>query len=656
MAVVPTIESVFLEVLQALDLDELQTKTKTKFKKHQMSLAKHQKMIVEVFNDICRELELDIQAKEDLVFSLKEAGAFHSEFENSVWTFGADQRQVLWYVLGYTWMPFLGRKIAFWQLAGTMDADMPGGEFWYLPRIQQKEGTSELRMPVANVLDWLFELSDVSMDRMSSCLGGGYDEKTKKDEESAYGIESNLYNWRDGALPRAVNIDSMFRDGCEIPFKGTFTVDERLSLADKLKAAVRFIERKGLTPDDLRGEIPMTTPGAIEAVLAGQPNEEVTKLFINLLKSRYAVPSMQTIRNRLHLARAVQHGYRKVMAIVCPGVKDTCTDFSQNKALQLLDIYKYIYNLTIQAHDEGATKQQEDSWFESHLIPWCKTEIFYSILPSSNLHSRETAQTLGTMLSKRFVAFQGGEELEDLFGWDKLSTAEIAKREILLLQKDVERIEESQRLKQKIRFGSPWRALQSFEDYHVIRSLLQDETLPLRTRNLVHDRLREVAVSPTQEVGVILGEIDDHLNNEKIRRVKNCCELVEGLIAEMESHSAVEIFKLELLRHKAKHSLVQNDFKSAEGFFRQALEASNDRNRGRQLGEIARDLFALSVATQSLIPNNHEKYYRHALFTGMFEGGNPFNFSIQEAAIVATNYFWEDLYKTYPGVMAHRRH
>ncbi len=655
MAVVPTIESVFLEVLQALDLDDLQTQKKKKFKKHQMSLAKHQRLIVEVFNDICRQLELDLQAKDDLVFSLNEAAAFHSELENSVWTFGADQRQVLWYVLGYSWMPFLGRKIAFWQMDERMDADMPGSEFWYLPRIHQKNGKSELRMPVANVLDWLFELSGLSMDRMSSCLGGGYDEETKKDEESAYGIESNLYNWLDGTLPRAVNIDSMFRNECEIPFNGTFKVDERLSLNDKLKAARRFIKRKDLTPDDLRGEIPMISPGAIEAVLAGETNEEVTTIFIDLLARRYAVPSMQNIRNRLHLARAVQHGYRKLLDIVCPGVKDTCTDFSQNKVLQLLNIYKYIYNMTIKAHGEGATQEEEDSWFESHLIPWCKTGIFYSILPSSNLRSKETAQSVGTTLSERFMEFLGGEKLENLFGWNEQSTAEIAKREILRLKEEVECIDESKRLKQKIRYGSPWRTLQSFEDYHVIRSLLQDETLPMRTRKLVHDRLREVAVSPIQEVNVILGELDDHLNNEKIRRVKNCCELVEGHIAEMESHSAVEIFRLELLRHKAKHSLFQNDFKSAEVFLRQALETSIDRNRGRQLGEIARDLFALSVATQGLIPNNHEKYYRHALFTGMFEGGDPSAFSIQEAAIVATNYFWDDLYRTYPGVSTHRK-
>lgn len=463
MATIPTIESVLLEVLQALDLDELQSKTKEKFKKRQMTLKNHQQMVVEVFQDICRELELNVEAKGDVLLGLYEAAAFHLELENSIWTSGADTRQILWYVLGYTWMPFLGRKIAFWQLDEPMDADMPGGEFWYLPQVRQKDGKPKLRMPVAAVLDWLLDLTGLSMDKMSSFLGGGYDEKTKVNIDSPEVIERTLYNWLAGTKPRATNIASIFRDSCELPFTGAFTVDENLELAEKFKAAKQFIESKGLSPEDLRHEVPMITPGVIEQVLAGQTDNEATAHFINLLSARYAIPSMKTVRKRLYIARAVQHGYRKLIKTLCPsGFEETCADPTQNKVLQLLDIYKYAYNLTIDAHIKCETRRDEEAWFESHIPPWYASELFYSILPSSNADMRETAKAVGTSLSKRYVELQGGEELENLLGWDERSTEEIAKRELLNLKKDVTRIEECQSLRKKFdrdRLGERYREL-----------------------------------------------------------------------------------------------------------------------------------------------------------------------------------------------------
>lgn len=650
MAVVPKIESVFLEVLQALDLDELQTKTKTKFKKRQMALANHRQMMVEVFQDICRELELDIESERDLGRSLLEAGSFQAELENSVWTYGADHRQVLWFLLGYTWMPFLGRKIAFWQLDEIMDAGMPGGRFWYLPQVHQKDGKAELRMPVANVLDWFFDLSGIKMDKMSGCLGRGHNERTGTSEDTPQGIESNLYKWLNGKLPRATNIVSIFRDDCVIPFNGTFTADKKLKIEDRLETARQFLKHKGLTPDDLRNEIPLTDPGAIEHVLAGKSSEEVATHFIDLLSARYAVPTMATIRKRLHLARAIQHGYRKLVKDICPNVDETCADPSQNKVLQLLDIYKYVYNLTIQAHVECSARTEEDLWFESQLPPWCKAELFYSILPSLNSDSRTHANSVGAMLSKRFVELKGGERLDDLFGWDEQSEVEIIKRELCRWQEDIKRSDECQSLNQKIKSGSPWRTLQCFDDYEVIRSLLQEENISQRTRQLVRNKMREVAKSPVQQAWVILDELDSLLNRSQVKHQKNSRDLVEGLISELESHSSADIFRAELLRHKAKHSLLQNDFQAAEAYFRQALEACDDRNRGRQCGEIARDLFGLSVAAQPLIPSNHEKYYRYALYSGMFDENDPSMICLEDAAVAVADYFWRDLYQPYPDV------
>ena len=649
MATVPNIETALLEVLQALDLDELQSKQKIRFKKRQKTFDDHSKMMIEVFWDIIRELNLDSLAKDDVLSALLELGTFQGQFENSVWTFGADRRQVLWYTLSYTWMPFLGRKFAFWQLDEIMDADMPGGKFWYLPQATDHDGVSSLHMPVANVLDWFFDLCGISMNKMSELLGRGYGEETRKDYDTPAGIESNLHKWRSGTMPRAKNIDSMFHDKCEIPFSGTFTIEVGLKLTDKLEAAKQFIKSKGLTIDELSKEIPMTSLVAIEQVLVGHADEVIVKHFIDLLTIRYAKPSMQTVRNRLHIARAVQHGYRKLVKNLCPEVKETCSDPSKNKVLQLLNIYRTVYNLTIQAHVECSTLEDENIWFEDRLPIWHKTELFCSILPSLNAEGRNQANSVATILSEHFVDFLGGEELEDLFEWDEDSESIIAERNLFRFKKDIGREDAVQKLKKKIKFGSPLRTLQKQDNYQVIRSLLKGETTPHRVRQLAINRMREVATTPIQEIGVILDELDIHINMANKQRSKNCCKIVDDIIVELESHSSVELVQAELLQHKAKHALFQNDFESAESYFREALEKCNDQNRGDIRGQIARDLFALSVANQRLIPENHEKYFRHALFSGIFDENDPSKVSIEDAAVVAAKYFWDNLYRPYPG-------
>lgn len=654
MAVVPSVEAVLLEIVQSLGVDDLQTKTKKKFAQRQMKLQNHLKMLEEVILDIFRELKLDTEARHHLRVNIADTINFNLALEQSIWTTGADQRQVLWYLLGYSYIPMLGRTVAFWQLDSITDKGMPGGCFWYLPQVRKIDGKEELILPFVATMDWLFDLHGLSMNEFANYLSDGFNEDKGISKDNADSIESNLYKWREASLPHAKTIDLIFHDNCELPFKGCFEPEETLDLLGKINAAKAFIARKELTADALRDEIPMCLPGCIEAVLSGETSEEVQELFVELLAIRYARPSMQVIRQRLQIARAVQDGYTRLVKVLCPGMKN-CTDPGKNKVLQLIILFQQIYNLTIQAHSEGVSWEEEDAWFEGQAIkqfPWLAMENLHSILPSNRIDKKNLLLYLGAKFSKRFALLDGGEPLEDFLPFGKESAVKILERNFLRIEEEKRGFDCREKLLIDLKHGSPWRTLQKFTHIDVLISLMNDEQISEKVRKIIIDRMKELALTSVQKISVNLKELGHYLNGARKGRSKDCVDLVAAILHEAENNPVADRFKAPLLQFKAKHALAQNDFPTAEQFFREALEDCYVRSYGTLRGEIARDLWSVAVSGSALIPENHEKYYRNAVFYGIIDP----NLSMEDVAVEVAEYFWTDLYKPYPSVDAKSRY
>lgn len=648
MAAVPTMESVLLEVVKSLGVDELQTNTKKKFSQRRMKLENHLEMLDEVILDICRELGLDTQAKLDLRLHISQSLGFNCTLEQSIWTVGADQRQILWYLLGYSYIPILGRTVAFWQLASIVDKGMPGGRFWYLPQVRTVGNKEKLVFPVVATMEWLFDLHKLSMNEFTNYLGGGFNEGSGTSDDTPDGIESNLHNWRRGRLPQAKTIDLIFRDGCEIPFKGCFEPKEGINFEENINAAKEFIARKNLTADALRDEIPMSLPGCIEAVLSGETSRDVEEHFVDLLAIRYARPSMQTIRKRFQIARAVQDGYIRLVEILCPGMKN-CTDPAKNKVLQLLILFEQIYNLTIQAHNEEGSWQKEDEWFEQQVtkqFPSMIMENLASILPSWRDAGSDLPKYLGIKLSQRFALLEGGEPLEDFLSFEPEGGVKIWERNIKRLEEEKSVLDKREKLHIDLKHGSPWRTLQRVTNFDVLIPLANNEQIPEKIRLSIIARMKELALTPVQKIRVNMEELGHYLNGERKNRSKDCADIVAVILNESENSPVANWFKAPLLQFKAKHALAQNDFPVAEKLFREALDDCHVRSYGTLRGEIARDLWSVAVSGSALIPENHEKYYRNAVF---YELLNP-NISMEDMSIHIVDYFWTDLYKPYPGV------
>jgi hypothetical protein len=203
--------------------------------------------------------------------------------------------------------------------------------------------------------------------------------------------------------------------------------------------------------------------------------------------------------------------------------------------------------------------------------------------------------------------------------------------------------------------SSPWRALQGESRFWVVAQVARRLNLNQRSKQAALQRLRDLAITPAQTVQAILLELEEHLDGARQNRTKDTQVKVQGLLDEAQASKGYPLWEAAILHFKAKHLLASNDFDGAGRLFRMALESVLDRNYGLLRGEIAQDCLALAVANGKLVANNHEKYYREMLAGGIFSECRvpP---PIEEAARLAYEYFWETLYKPYPGVQAEQPH
>ncbi|RZK38840.1 MAG: ankyrin repeat domain-containing protein [Pedobacter sp.] len=637
MGTLPIIESVLLEIHQSLGGNtSYSTVQKNKFATGKSSISKQSDMMKTIILSIFEKLNVHPESSEAIWQSLINIANAYKGLELKTWTFNADQKQINWMLLTHFLVPGLARFSAFQAIETPFDKGMPGGRFWYLPEVVESDGDKKLILPVPQVIDWLTDLLGTDVDNIAN----------QSLDIDIQNLRRSLYNWKNGTNTiRYSSIYEYFPDGLSLDFAGAFTLDETITLDEQFNRALAFINKKELNAQKLKFEIPLSEE-ILTDILQGNVNEKEKIRLIECLLNRYSAPSIEVIRQRLIIASVVQDIYQRLVKSQCPDVDKYCIAPQKNKVLQLFALYKGVYNLTVEAWRNCSDKGEsaEDMWFEAQLPEWDKQSIFLSILPSG----KETAiDELATYLSYSF-RINASDVLDDVIGHDPKSCAEIAERTVRKLHHFYEEQTKTQELKARMQQSSPWRALQNEQNYWVVSGVAQSTDLPIRLKEMTAKRMRELANTPFEKILVVIPELAYYLNGESKNRPKDCKNKVDALLDEAEKTEGYDLWKFAILQYKAKHLLAQNNFGEASQYFREALEESFKCSYGLITGEIARDCLAIAVANQKLITNNHEKYYREMLSGGMIESDQiP---SIEEVARWAHSYFWEDLYKPYPGV------
>lgn len=611
-----------------------------------MEFQNHTKLTEKLLVEIFEALDMDEQACMDAVGNLQEWANFHKHLELNTWTGNASEQQVLWHVLAYSYVPGLARRLAFWTLHNVknklppLDAGMPGGKFWYLPHWDREN--DKLDLPVPQVIEWLLDLLDApSFHEFQTNL----ERERFKEKGGDEAVIRNLQNWRKGTKPQSAElIEDIFSNEVTLIFGGTFELDKTLKLEDQFQSARAFVLRKGLDATALQHQIPMAV-ARLNAVLNGNVPEVEKQSFVHQIALRYAKPSMTTIRQRLLLARMTQEGYKSLLKTLCgKEIEPTCTDPAKNKLLQLLALFQNIYNLTIAAPDNADTVEDEDAWFEAQLAPWDRADLLLSITPSL----RNTAyRALAQRLTRKFISMTLDSPLEDLVPLSEGDAKAIIERRIFDLQQQAEEDRRLMVLIDKVRRSSPWRALEAEPSYWVVSQFVHTQNLSPSAQALAIKRLRDLATNPGQTVQAIILELGFLLNTEPKLRPKDILQRVQSLLDEAQASQGYDEWKAPLLRLRAKHWLMQNEFDKASTDFKAALEACSERGFGGVRGEIARDGLATDITVNGFIAQNQEVYYRNMLWYDMFPDRIA---SIEDTAVWCDDFFWNDLYHPYPGI------
>ena len=603
MSCIPSIESILLEIHQSFGLGSFTTKQKSSFARLKRPLEKHRAQFRDIFDEITQILEItDSSQYINIITDIRHFISFQKDLEQGIWTFNANSKQILWQLLSHSYAPGIARQLAIWNIEENVEAGMPGGKFWYLPTENLAE--SKLDMPITQVCDWLLDLLDVPLDRIREFDFG---------EQDSEALIRNIYNWKVGKVPRTNTLCKSFSDDRILAFKGCFLPDKKLNAAQQFEKAIEFVNKKRLTAESLTFEIPINDVKALKAILSGNAEEDVKNHFVTLLLQRYAKPSLKTIRKRFLVARCIQDGYIRLLKYLCPGVEATNPDMKQNKLLQVIHSYKYIYNLTIEAHRNTDHISEEDTYFDKGLNEIDKHGLFLSVAPS---YKPKSFSHLGDLLTKRFKKDSGNDVLPDLFDPDPNENADVLKKKVLEIAEEGERANRLADFYQDTSSKKLRERLKQENEFWTLSHLAQDPALKLNIRAAARKKLNDIPKDSIEQMGSKLSELASIVDLKTEEKSADVFGRSNYLLKGIDTSPGYHAWQGPIESARAKHYLAQNDFAKALEHFKLALEACYERNYGPIRGLIARDTLATLIQVETFSLNNHEKYYREMIANG----------------------------------------
>lgn len=292
-----------------------------------------------------------------------------------------------WLLLRYFVVPFFAVRVSenFSLYTHRADLGLPGGSFWYLPRHSKIYNNDKdvIIYPVNDVVNWWIDLSGMSNDDFYHQFID-IDDSTKSIKSGQH----TLKKWHDTkVLPSREKIEEYA--SYELTYKGVFSLDKKKSLDDQFRSAIDFIERKKLTPEKLKNEIP--NPDNIIDRLQDDLTDENKNKFISLVVKRWKKPSARRVQQILTVARASQALYIDL----CNNfdVNPECTDIVENKILQLSYLFSTLHNVQMISDNPAETdyRNMDDK------NPLCAEDfrvIFSDYLNRTKLLRREAKHVL----------------------------------------------------------------------------------------------------------------------------------------------------------------------------------------------------------------------------------------------------------------------
>lgn len=611
----PTLEKALQDIHLELGLLQGQASIKSRFAQQKMQLDTASEHLENLLGAIFTEIDADEETQKALFFQLAHLASSYTELTSKIWTYNTDSKTVYWYLLGYFFSSGIARQMAFWNLniEANLDKGMPRGRFWYLPEFVYKKKEDKVYLPVEQVLDWLLDLID-----------GDANDIAKAYEKSGYKVDIDnsareVRKWCNGTLPKNYHIKRIFNDNAKLEFKGSLNLEDALELEEKYQKVCQFLTKKGLSEQEIELQLGVKKPN-------DNSSEEEKEDFIHYALERYQAPSMKTIRTRLILARMVQSAYQKLVKYFCPDVDyKKVTDIHKNKVLQLVEIYKRIYSLTIEAWDVHGqlarlpsgeigyveTREKEDAYFQQQLL---NTEVgamgidamtlYASILPANvalNKSLTETAQIISYMC--RNVE---STNLPDLLNSPAAMAAKWG-----YMKEEAINSEDYFKANSKASLGFET-ALAEVRNFSLL-PFFYKQSDDLGFNYAILKRMNVLAKHVFDSDEYHLYQLDFSLNTSMFNQ-----EDAENAIRALKSSENHELFKPFVDYFEAKLALKRGETEALE-LLEQSIVAFNQVHFGNIQGKIAQEYVGLMLknSPKNVNKKRYEKYFRMALNQGV---------------------------------------
>lgn len=620
-SVFPSIQKVLQGIHLGLGLPQAPSAIKERFVNTNMTQEGMSEYMMALLNEIFKELDADEETQKAYIENLLRFSSGYTELFSKVWVYNSTQKNVVWHLLGYFFAPSIARHMAFWNLNifADLDKGMPRERFWYLPEFVYPRKKGEVYLPVEQVIDWICDLISGTVSDIAKAYDNSCSEEKKT--EDINNVSRKLNQWRNGVLPNSKDIKEIFNDDIELDFKGAFLIDKNMSLNERFYKARTFLLSKNISSEEISLQIGMHIPDANDSI-------EIKEDFVSYVVERYQIPSNKKIRARLLYARMIQHAYISLLNYLFPEVDKRNVNLESNKLLQVFEIYKRIYNLTMSAWNacgevsDRNTEREENLYFEQELLnsPFggfgidAKT-LYEIILP---LNKQENISKCANVLNYMLNKYNGLDNFPNL---------------ILRCQSDikdkVEYIEHSRKIESEydefstaMKYGEGFSsALSKINEFDLVYKLYIDSHRD-DFKMAVLDRMNKMNRNAIQDIFFYISYLDYLLNfkknsmkgvdrkdrvNEILSRIKFCDEYVRF----------TPIFQW----FEAKQQLNMRYFDESIELYKKAKEGFDNIHCGKIKGEIIRELFSIELHLHptKINQNNYERDYRDCLDYGLFK-------------------------------------
>lgn len=617
----PTFQQLLQHLHQASGLPQPQTVIKQRFMQQEMTQERMSTHIEELLDELFQEIDADSEAIDALKINLIRFSRAYTELFSKTWTYKADTKNVIWHLLGYFFSPTIARHIAFWNLNiyAPLDKGMPRGRFWYLPEFVYPKHQGQVYLPVEQVLDWLLDLIDGNV----SDLANAYDKAFPNEKEDLTSISRKLNKWRKGTLPDNKGIKEVFSDNIKYDFKGILRLNTSLTIDEQYQEVCKFLGQKHLSDDEIELQLGCKKPSL------NAPSQE-KECFIEYALERYQQPTNKTIRTRLIWARIIQESYIKLLKYLFIEVDLKCVDINENKLLQVFEIYKRIYSLTIEAWnvkgrlDTIETRNEEDAYFEETLLNSSvgglgidAYTLYASILPSY-IPTKESLFKAAEVLCYMFEHYEKNEELPNLICRDCDKSFILKYNYIKHVKlREKEYCSFTTKLKSENDFDY---AIKDITSFYLLAYLFENSRRADCKKSVIR-KMKNIAKSNNHKMlyyGYCLNYLftfRKSMSNQKVYH------LISKILEKSKLCADYELFKPLFLKYESRHLLNQNKKEEALNLLKSnVLENFEPCHYGKLIGELIKDYMAIKIAIYptKISQNNDEKYFRECLDYGLF--------------------------------------